>query len=50
METEYRVKELSGLHVVDFSVVPTPIGAHYMDMACALAEQMAEIVIDKNET
>ncbi len=44
VDTECKVKGVSGLRVVDASVVPTPISAHYMIMTYALAEQMAEII------
>ena len=45
VDTECRVKGISGLRVVDASVVPAPISAHYMVMVYALAEQMADIIV-----
>lgn len=47
VDTECRVKGVTGLRVVDASVVPTPISAHYMVVVYALAEQMAEIIARK---
>ena len=44
VDTECKVNGTSGLRIVDASVVPTPISAHYMVMVYALAEQMAEII------
>ena len=47
VDTECRVKGVTALRVVDASVVPTPISAHYMVVVYALAEQMAEIIAGK---
>ncbi len=44
VDTECKVIGVEGLRVVDASVVPTPVSAHYMVMVYALAEQMAEII------
>ena len=42
-----RVNGVEGLRVIDGSVLPTPVSAHYMVVVYALAEQMAEIVAGK---
>ena len=47
VDTECRVIGVEGLRVIDASVVPTPISAHYMVMVFALAEQMAAIMAGK---
>ncbi|KAL8702859.1 MAG: hypothetical protein Q9201_003972 [Fulgogasparrea decipioides] len=47
VDTECRVKGVDGLRVIDASVIPTPISAHYMVVVYALAEQMAEIIAGK---
>lgn len=49
VDAECRVKGVAGLRVVDGSVVPTPISAHYMVVVYALAEQMAEIIVGKED-
>ena len=45
VDTECKVKGVTRLRVVDASVLPTPISAHYMVAVYALAEQMAEIIV-----
>ena len=50
VDAECRVKGVAGLRVVDASVMPTPISAHFMVAVYALAEQMAEIIAGKTPT
>ncbi|KAL8947727.1 MAG: hypothetical protein Q9222_006023 [Ikaeria aurantiellina] len=47
VDTECRVQGVEALRIVDASVVPTPISAHYMVCIYALAEQMAAIIAGK---
>lgn len=47
VDAECRVKGVVGLRVVDASVMPTPISAHFMVPVYALAEQMADIIAGK---
>ena len=44
VDTDLRVIGVKGLRVVDPSVLPCPIGAHYQVVTYALAEQAAEII------
>ena len=44
VDAECKVKGVLGLRVVDASVMPTPVSAHFMVAVYALAEQMAEII------
>ena len=44
VDTDLRVLGVEGLRVVDPSVLPCPIGAHYQVVTYALAEQAAEII------
>ena len=38
VDTECRVKGVQGLRVVDASVIPVPLAAHYQTLIFALAE------------
>ena len=44
VDTQLRVKGIRGLRVVDASVFPVPIAAHYQVPTYALAEQAADII------
>lgn len=43
VDTECRVKGLQGLRVVDASVFPIPVGAHYQAIVYAVAEQVSSL-------
>ena len=45
VDTECRVKGLQKLRVIDASVFPMPIGAHYQAAVYAVAEQVSEIFL-----
>ena len=44
VDNELRVMGVERLRVVDESVLPCPIGAHYQVVTYALAEQAADII------
>lgn len=44
VDTEGKVKGVQRLRLVDASIIPTPISAHYMVCVYALAEQLAEMI------
>jgi choline dehydrogenase len=44
VDTEFRVKGVAGLRVVDASVIPVPLSAHIQAPLYALAEQSAAII------
>ncbi|KAM0432315.1 hypothetical protein ACHAPT_004855 [Fusarium lateritium] len=44
VDAECRVKGVEGLRVVDASVFPMPLGAHYQAATYALAEQVADLM------
>ncbi|GKU05644.1 unnamed protein product [Fusarium langsethiae] len=44
VDTEFRVRGIEGLHVVDASVIPVPISAHIQAPLYALSEQAAAII------
>ena len=45
VDAECRTRGVEGLRVVDASVFPLPLGAHYQAATYALAEQVAEMVV-----
>ncbi|KAH8811291.1 glucose dehydrogenase [Xylogone sp. PMI_703] len=45
VDSECRVKGVDNLRVVDASVFPTPLGAHYQASTYALAEQAAQLIL-----
>ncbi|KAH7266114.1 glucose dehydrogenase [Fusarium solani] len=45
VDAECRVRGVEGLRVVDASVFPMPLGAHYQAATYALAEQVAEMIV-----
>ena len=47
VDSELRVKGVDCLRVVDASVLPVPIAAHYQSVVYALAEQAADIMSEK---
>lgn len=44
VDTNFRVKRVEGVRVVDASVIPLPLTAHYQAIAYALAEKAADII------
>lgn len=45
VDTGFRVKEVKGLRVVDASVIPVPLSAHYQVPVFALAEQAVDLIL-----
>ena len=45
VDAECRVKGVQGLRVVDASVIPVPLAAHYQAPVFALAEQAVDIIL-----
>ena len=45
-DAECRVKGVQGLRVVDASVIPVPLGAHYQVPVFVLAEQAVDIILE----
>lgn len=46
VDTELKVMGVEGLRVVDASVLPCPIGAHYQVVTYAVAEQASDMITD----
>lgn len=44
VDTDFRVKGVKGLRVVDASVYPVPITGHLQAVTYAMAQQAAEII------
>lgn len=44
VDTELRVLGVKGLRVVDASVMPVPIAAHYQACVYAIGEQAADMI------
>ena len=49
IDAELRVKGVQGLRVVDASVIPVPLAAHYQAPVFALAEQAVDIILAARE-
>ena len=49
VDAECRVKGVQGLRVIDASVIPVPLAAHYQVPVFALAEQMVDIILAKRD-
>ena len=48
VDSEFRVFNVSGLRIVDASVIPIPIAAHYQALVYAMAEQAADMIAQTN--
>jgi choline dehydrogenase-like flavoprotein len=46
VDTECKVKGVEGLRVIDSSVIPFPLGAHYQATVYAMAEQVCQHLIN----
>lgn len=49
VDAECRVKGVQGLRVVDASVIPVPLAAHYQVPVFALAEQAVDIILAESK-
>ena len=47
VDSELRVKGVSGLRIVDASVIPAPIAAHLQVAVYALANQAVDIILSE---
>lgn len=47
VDTNFNVKGVKNLKVVDASIIPTPIAAHIQAAVYAMAEQAAAIIISE---
>lgn len=48
VDSDCKVKGVNGLRVIDASILPLPIAAHYQASMYAVAEAGADIVLGKN--
>ena len=49
VDTECQVRGVEGLRIVDASVIPVPLAAHYQAPVFALAEQAVQIILGKTK-
>ncbi len=49
VDTDFKVKGVEGLRVVDASVIPTPIAFPLQACVYALGEQAVDIILGKQE-